>query len=217
MVSSPKFVAGSGNKPTREPSFLGSNRGRRGHDEPLFAPRGDANPVRSATPTATESASPEAAPAPEPKVPSQPQIDFGERVAAAVSALRLHSERLAEHAREDAVELALLLARRIVEGELGAGVEPLLRVVKGVIRRAGESRRVIVHLCPTDAANVEQAGGPRGLSGVGAAQIELVADPSLGPGDCVVDADFGTIDARLDTRFAELRRLLDEAVAGGER
>jgi flagellar assembly protein FliH len=156
-------------------------------------------------------------PSPEPTGPSQAQIDFGARVAAAVSALRLHSERLAEHAQKDAVELALLLARRLVEGELGAGIEPLLRVVKGVVRRAGESRRVVVHLCPADAANVEQAGGPRGLTGVGAAQIDLVVDPNLGPGDCVVDADFGTIDARLDTRFAELRRLLDEAVAGGER
>ena len=73
-----------------------------------------------------------------------------------------------------------------------------------------------MRLCPEDATRVEEArGGKPGMPGVTAAEIEVRADASLSPGDCVVDADFGVIDGRLDTRFDELRRILRETVGAG--
>ncbi len=143
--------------------------------------------------------------------------EFAERIAAAVGALRLTAERLAEQARSDALEVALLVARRIVEAELAAGIEPLFGIIRSVVRRAGDSRRIVVRLCPDDAARVEAAGGSKSLSGMAAAQIEVLADPALVAGDCVVDADFGMVDGKLDTRFEELRRILRDAVAEGQR
>lgn len=140
-------------------------------------------------------------------------VDYAERLAAGVSALRMTSERLAEQARSDALELALLVARRIVETELSTNIERFFTVIRSVIRRAGESQRVVVRLHPEDAARVEAAGGTRALSSMAVAQIQISGDADLELGDCMVEADFGVVDGRLNTRLEEMRRLLLEAVA----
>lgn len=182
--------------------------------EPLVAPA-PAQPVVEVAPAAV-------AP-PDPIAPESPQyhtppgaLEFAERSAAAVSALRLTSERLAEQARSDALELALLVSRRILEAELSTNVERFFGVIRSVIRRAGESRRIVVRLNPEDANRVEAAGGGRALSAMSVAQIEVSPDAELLQGDCMIDADFGMVDGRLTTRLDEMRRLLQEAMAGDD-
>jgi flagellar assembly protein FliH len=179
-------------------------------------------PVSPSVQAAVPSVAPlvEVAPAPQPELPPAPQypppgaLEFAERSAAAVSAMRLTSERLAEQARSDALELALLVSRRILEAELSTNVERFFGVIRSVIRRAGESRRIVVRLNPEDANRVEAAGGGRALSAMAVAQIEISPDAELALGDCMVDADFGMVDGRLTTRLDEMRRLLQEAMAG---
>lgn len=167
-----------------------------------------------------ETAAPALAPPPELPLPSQypppGALEFAERSAAAVSAMRLTSERLAEQARSDALELALLVSRRILEAELSTNVERFFGVIRSVIRRAGESRRIVVRLNPEDANRVEAAGGGRVLSAMSVAQVEISPDADLQLGDCMVDADFGMVDGRLTTRLDEMRRLLQEAMAGDD-
>ena len=152
----------------------------------------------------------------QPLHPPPGALEFAERAAAAVCAMRLTSERLAEQARSDALELALLVSRRILEAELSTNVERFFGVIRSVIRRAGESRRIVVRLCPEDANRIEAAGGGRAVSAMSVAQVEINADTDLQLGDCMVDADFGVVDGRLNTRLDEMRRLLTEAMAGGD-
>jgi flagellar biosynthesis/type III secretory pathway protein FliH len=40
-------------------------------------------------------------------------------------------------------------------------------------------------------------------------RVEIVADPSLGRGDCLVEGDLVTVDGRLNARIEELRRVLE--------
>lgn len=182
-------------------------------DEPVATPTRAAAPVVEEVPSAlvTQSEVP-----PPPQLPPPGALEFAERSAAAVSAMRLTSERLAEQARSDALELALLVSRRILEAELSTNVERFFGVIRSVIRRAGETRRIVVRLNPQDANRVEAAGGGRALSAMSVAQVEISPDADLELGDCMVDADFGMVDGRLTTRLDEMRRLLQEAMAGEE-
>jgi flagellar biosynthesis/type III secretory pathway protein FliH len=43
--------------------------------------------------------------------------------------------------------------------------------------------------------------------------VEIVADPSLGRGDCLVEGDLVTVDGRINARIEELRRVLDAGAA----
>jgi hypothetical protein len=179
------------------------------------------------TPASPAGAAAVEAPAPAPPAPA-PVIDMS-RLDAAVDRLRLLSERLATDARSDALELGLMIARKVVEGELAVNADRLISVVKSAVAKVGESRRIVVRLAPEDAdvingkaspgekrdgeADAAAAPAPTGLEriGRGAAKIEIVADPSLSRGDCVVEGEHLSVDARLDAKFAEIRRALMES------
>jgi flagellar assembly protein FliH len=138
-----------------------------------------------------------------------------ERVAEAVRTLRLEAERLAEQARADAIEIAFQVAARILEAEVHANPEALFALVRSAVRKAGDSRRIAVRLHPEDAAALEAGRETLGHGELAAARVEIAPDPSLAPGDCVVETDFGQVDGRLATRLSEARRAVDGAVEGG--
>jgi flagellar biosynthesis/type III secretory pathway protein FliH len=144
---------------------------------------------------------------------SQPGPEFTERLAAAIEALRATGERLADQAQSDSLELAVLIARRILERELTTGTEPLFSLIRTAVRRLGESRKIVVHLCPPDAATVAQAGESSPLAGLAIARVEVMPDATLSPGDCLIEGEHGTVDGRLSTRLDEVRRLLTSALA----
>lgn len=131
------------------------------------------------------------------------------RVSAALETLRAQSAHLAEQARADALEIGFAVARAILATEVRQSPEALFSLVRAAVRRAGDSRRIAVRVAPED---LELLQGESGRSvDAAAARVELVSDRGLSRGDCVVEADFGRIDGRLETRLSELRRAVDAA------
>ena len=186
--------------------------------QPFFERQGDAArqaeiPVME-TPSVVESLAP---PLPPPIL--QPGPEFADRLAKAVAELRRTGEHLAEQTTADALEMAILIARRIIEGELKTNPAALTGLIRSAIGRLGESRKVQLRLHPTDAANVQAAGDAGPLAAVSVTRVEVRADPSLSPGDCIVDGEQGTIDGRVATRMEEVRRILTRALSeeDGER
>lgn len=157
---------------------------------------------------------PEPAPGPTPEELAALRAEALERVAPAVQVLRLSAERLAEQARGDALEIGFLVARRILEAELSTGPEALFALVKGALKRAGDSRLVRVRCHPSSVQALDGQAAA-GQLGVTAATVEVVADPGLEPGDVIVDTDFGKVDGRLATRLEELYRAATAALEEG--
>jgi hypothetical protein len=224
----PIFSSSSSPVP-RRPSFLEEVRGTVGRAtfggtlrtqvQPFFERRGGAmTPAETPSIDPPPGMEPLAPPLP-PPIP-QPGPEFAERLARAVADLRRSGERLAEQATADSLEMALLIARRIIEGELATGTAPLIGLVRSAIGRLGESRKVQVRLCPSDAEAVKAAGAGAdddgGLAGMTLARVEIRADATLSPGDCIVDGEHGTVDGRLSTRLDEVRRILMRALGEGE-
>ena len=151
-----------------------------------------------------------------PPIP-QPGPEFAQRLAQAISDLRRSGERVAEQATADVLEMALLIARRIIEAELSTGPATLTSLIRSAIGRLGESRKIQVRLHPGDADAVEAAeGADEALAGMTLARVEIRADATLSPGDCIVDGEHGTVDGRLSTRLDEVRRILSHALAETE-
>jgi len=200
------MIARNGDAPTRRPTFMGRLPSQP-HVEP--APFGGSSHRRSSAPRVeSEPERPSASAA----IAMQEMADeVTERIGSAAQFLRQAAERLAAEARSDALEVGFMVARRILEADLTANLEHLVGLVRSAIRRLGESRHIKLQLCPEDARLVEEVlkkDGVQAVSPVSAAQIELVADPSLQRGDCVVTGDLGTVDGRINTRLEELRNAL---------
>jgi len=157
---------------------------------------------------------PEPPPGPTPEELAAIRAEALQRVAPAIQVLRLSAERLAEQARGDALEIGFLVARRILEAELSTGPEALFALVKGALKRAGDSRLVRVRCHPSHVSALSGQAAA-GQLGVTTATVEVLADPGLEPGDVMVDTDFGKVDGRLKTRLEELFRAAASALEEG--
>lgn len=149
---------------------------------------------------------------PAPSVPGPWAAESARRLDAAVQRLKLESGRLADQARADALEIGFQVARRILEQELSSGPEPLFALVRSAVRRLGDARRLVIKLHPADAERIDTTDGRQKL-GLSLMQVEVAADPSLTPGDCVIESDQATVDGRLATRLDEVKRSVESALA----
>jgi flagellar assembly protein FliH len=137
-----------------------------------------------------------------------------EKVSHAVEVLRLTAGRLAEEARSDALEIGFQVARRVIEAELQTSPETLFALVRSALKRAGDSRKIVIRLHPEDARTVAASVASGDLA-VAAAAVEVQPDATLERGDCLVETDFGQVDGRLQTRLDELHRAAVAAVEEG--
>ena len=197
--------------PPKRPRFLEALSDQSQVEPFAFPPRapGGNRPQRPAPRTSA------AAPAAPPPDIEALRREAMERVGDAVRSFRLEAERLAEQARADAIEVAFQVAARILEAEVKANPETLFSLVRSALRKAGDSRRIALRLSPGDAASLQGDFDRVGRGDLSAARVEIVPDPTLGPGDCLVDTDFGQVDGRLATRLGEAKRAVRTAVEGG--
>lgn len=142
---------------------------------------------------------------PPPPPPAVLPVASIETIRFALEALRAQGERLAEQARSDALELGILVARRILEREVTTNLDSLFSLIKSAVRRAGEDHVTRVRLHPADAERLKGVNESDFTLG----KIELIADATLTRGDVMVDTKDHSIDGRLTTRFEELVKQLE--------
>lgn len=108
--------------------------------------------------------------------------------------------------RRGVVELALALARGILDAELEADPEALLRVVERARAELGEGD-VVVTLARRDLA-VLSAGEPAPLERLVREGMRFESDPGLAPGDSRVACGDAEVDARVEALLAPAREVL---------
>jgi len=179
------------------------------------APQAAAQPQTGTTSAGAPAATSAAPVAPALPAPQTVPLDLVRgRLAASIDALRLQSEKLAEQARADVLEVAFQIARRIVEVEVRQSPEPLFALIRTSLGQLAMARRINLRVSPQDIDALRGARGQELTGAMSLAEVELTADAALEPGECLIDSDLGQIDGRLANRFAELRRHVAEASEG---
>ncbi len=113
-------------------------------------------------------------------------------------ATMLAAERADLSARfeEQLVSLATQMAEKILNAELNVKPEMLVGIVKNALRSVTEAKQVTLRVHPQDLellrAKTEEIAA--GLSS--SAVLDLRPDDSLRRGDCLVDSDIGSLDAK---------------------
>lgn len=131
------------------------------------------------------------------------------RLAAEVIAVRSGAERRAERELDHTIQVAMLLAERLV-GE-GIAVEParLAMLADGALKETRGARQLRVEACPDDVAALGAILAPLGD---GVAVIE--ANAELSRGSLVVHTELGRVDARLMPQLSRLADALREVLRG---
>ncbi len=102
------------------------------------------------------------------------------------------------------VQLALTIARRIVQREVSLDPDLVIAMAHVALDRLGDSARVTVRLHPKD---YEAAGGDR-VAQLTSSNVTVTADARLSRGACRVESDMGMLDAGADAQLQEIARAL---------
>ncbi|MBX3205570.1 MAG: hypothetical protein KF764_10915 [Labilithrix sp.] len=128
------------------------------------------------------------------------------RLAAGFLALRDAEARRAERDVDRVVELAVLLAERLVGEALRVEPARIAELAASALHEARGARRVRIDASPDDVAALYEALGALGQS------ADVQPDPTLRRGSLVVHTDLGRVDARLEPQLARLAAALREAL-----
>lgn len=106
-------------------------------------------------------------------------------------------------AEESLGALALVIAERILCSELQVSREHVADMAREVVRSVTDGMSVRVRVNPFDSGIVHSRRNEILKACSGIHELEVVADPNV-PAGCVVESDFGMIDARVDSMLARL-------------
>ena len=131
------------------------------------------------------------------------------KLAAAWAALRAREERQAERDLDRAMELAAVLAERLLGGALELDPARIAALARQAIAEARGARRAVFDACPLDVdplrRHLDEIGLPKEA-------VEVRPAEDLARGSLRVHTDLGTLDAQLSPQLQRLAAALRDAL-----
>jgi flagellar assembly protein FliH len=126
------------------------------------------------------------------------------RLAQTLEELGTLRQQMIQQTERQMVDLALAIAHRILRRETSLDGDLIVAMARVALERLGDAGSVTVRLNPEDhRATVERHGND--WAGT---KVRVIADPAVSRGGCLVDSDFGFIDAGVEAQFDEVMRAL---------
>jgi flagellar biosynthesis/type III secretory pathway protein FliH len=136
---------------------------------------------------------------------------YDETLAAMESAagkLQMVYERMIIEHRQAIAKLAIEIARKILIQKVKDGDYQIETIVQEAMNNAPSRQNIVVRLNPQDLAKCQQM-----QQGDGAlAAVKLVADPVIGPAECIVETPKGKVESLIDGHLEQVARALSKAV-----
>jgi flagellar assembly protein FliH len=131
-----------------------------------------------------------------------------ERLNASIAEIVGMRSDLRRRAERDVVQLALLIARRVLHRQLNVDDNALTAIARVAFERLTRSESWTVTVHPRFAASVASA-----LPGAQASRVQIKPDPECDPGTLTIRSTDGVIDASVDAQLDEISRGLADRLA----
>jgi flagellar assembly protein FliH len=106
------------------------------------------------------------------------------------------------------VDLSCAIAEKIVSKRLAKSPEMAVRMFAQALARRKEKGAITLCVSPAQFSFVQASKDELALSIDSQAELQIVPDPTVKDGGCIVRSAFGSIDARIDTQLAAIRQEL---------
>lgn len=116
--------------------------------------------------------------------------------------------RLRDRYERELLEVALGVARKIVQQELADRPDIWLGMIRAAVRRIVDRERIVVRVPAEIARFLHEADRQLRASLDEVKELEVVEDPTLPPDGCRIESRFGEVDLGLDTQFEAAQRAL---------
>ncbi|GAC1322156.1 MAG: hypothetical protein NVSMB25_16960 [Thermoleophilaceae bacterium] len=134
-------------------------------------------------------------------------------LAAALDAARRLTAEAADATERQAVELGLHVAEQVVAGTIAVAPDRLLDAVSGALRALVERQRVLMLVNPADLELVRSSIGSLSASLGGIEHVEVQGERRVERGGAILRTTVGEIDARVETKLARARAVLEAELA----
>ncbi len=128
------------------------------------------------------------------------------RLAQTLDELRALRETMIRQTEQQLVSLSLAIARRILRREVAVDHDLLVAMARVALERVGESGTATIRLNPEDYGATVQRHGDHWAG----SRVKVVADPSVNRGGCLVESEFGFVDASVEAQFDQVASALTE-------
>ena len=119
----------------------------------------------------------------------------------ALAALRADMIRQTEH---QMLQLALAIAKRVLRREVALDPDLTAAMARVALDRLGDTPTAKIRLHPEDyAVTVERSDVP-----LASEHVSVVADAAVNRGSCLIESDFGFIEAGVEAQFEEVATAL---------
>lgn len=125
---------------------------------------------------------------------------------AAAAEARAARRRALDAAREGLVDVAVETARRIMRREAATDRGLVVEILDAALEKVRNAERIKVRVNVGDLGAAEAIGERVRARMRSAHGVEVVEDPSVEAGGCVVETEFGRVDARLRAQLDEIER-----------
>lgn len=129
-------------------------------------------------------------------------VDLREQFSRTLSELQSLKTEIESKAEREMVELAIEIAKKIVQREVTVDREVALTLARVALTRLHSRSTTIIRLHPEDYAYA--TAHRERLESDGA--VEIVEDRSVGLGGCLIQTDMGEVDARIVQQFREIEK-----------
>lgn len=99
------------------------------------------------------------------------------------------------------VQLALAVARKIVQREIDLAPETVAGIVRQALGRVEHAARIRIRLNPDDLTLLTEISPPLMAGRPEAGRVVLEADEGVTRGGCLIETDSGEVDARIERQF----------------
>lgn len=141
---------------------------------------------------------------------AEARADASAKIAARALALRHHEARADERALDRSVELARLLAERLLGESLRVAPEQVIALARQALSEARGARRITLVAHPEDAKLLEFSLPNLGLD---VAVVLVRADPARSRGNLRIETEIGALDAELAPQLERLSLKLRESLS----
>lgn len=138
---------------------------------------------------------------------AEARAQMSDAVAATAGILSAMEEELAvlpERLAQEVAAVAVETAARIIRAELAVRPERVVDVARGAIRRATDRDRLLAHVNPADLAVMRDATAGLVEQMGGIHRFDVIEDPRIAPGGCVLETPSGDVDARIESQLSRI-------------
>lgn len=127
---------------------------------------------------------------------------------AAAKLQELYEQIVAQH-REEIARLSIEIARKILMHKVETKDYEIESIVKEVLKKSPSHQDVVVHLNPEDQAQCQKIQNEE-INGL-LASVKLIADPNIGPAECILKSPEGTINLLINEHLEQIGEALRKA------